>query len=44
MDHNVFDFEEDLIKPFKAFLKKIDDSIASEKKRSALIPSKSKNI
>ncbi len=33
MDHNVFDFDEDLIKPFKIFLKKIDDSIASEKRR-----------
>ena len=33
MDHNVFDFDEDLIKPFKQFLKKIDDSIASEKRR-----------
>ena len=33
MDHNIFDFDEDLIKPFKLFLKKIDDSIASEKRR-----------
>ena len=33
MDHNIFDFDEDLIKPFKQFLKKIDDSIASEKRR-----------
>jgi hypothetical protein len=35
MDHNVFDFDEDLIKPFKNFLKKIDDAIASEKRRVA---------
>ena len=35
MDHNVFDFDEDLIKPFKDFLKKIDDSIASEARRAA---------
>jgi|LauGreDrversion4_2_1035121.scaffolds.fasta_scaffold755152_2 acetyl esterase/lipase len=35
MDHNVFDFDEDLIKPFKEFLKKIDDSIASEARRAA---------
>ncbi len=41
MDHNMFDFDEDLIKPFRAFLKKIDDSIASEKKRSAQFPVKS---
>lgn len=34
MDHNQFDFDEDLIKPFKAFLKKIDDAIASEKRRN----------
>lgn len=34
MDHNVFDYEEDLVKPFKAFLKKIDESIASEKRRA----------
>lgn len=34
MDHNVFDFDEDLIKPFKDFLKKIDDSIASEVRRA----------
>lgn len=34
MDHNVFDFDEDLIKPFKEFLKKIDDSIASEARRA----------
>jgi len=34
MDHNVFDFDEDLIKPFKDFLKKIDDSIASETRRA----------
>jgi hypothetical protein len=33
MDHNVFDFDEDLINPFKAFLKKIDESIAAEKRR-----------
>jgi hypothetical protein len=33
MDHNIFDFEEDLINPFKKFLKMIDDSIASEKRR-----------
>ena len=33
MDHNVFDFENDLIEPFKQFLKKIDDGIAAEKKR-----------
>jgi len=35
MDHNVFDFDEDLVKPFKMFLKKIDDAIASEKRRAA---------
>ena len=40
MDHNIFDFDEDLIKPFRAFLKKIDDSIASEKKRAAQFPVK----
>jgi hypothetical protein len=34
MDHNVFDFDEDLIKPFKDFLKKIDESIASEARRA----------
>lgn len=34
MDHNVFDFDDDLIKPFKEFLKKIDDSIASEARRA----------
>lgn len=33
MDHNVFDFDEDLIKPFKDFLRKIDESIAAEKRR-----------
>jgi hypothetical protein len=26
MDHNEFDFNEDLIKPFTEFLKRIDDS------------------
>jgi|LauGreDrversion4_2_1035121.scaffolds.fasta_scaffold73939_1 hypothetical protein len=40
MDHNNFDFDEDLIKPFKAFLKKIDEGIAAEKKRALLNPSK----
>jgi pimeloyl-ACP methyl ester carboxylesterase len=34
MDHNTFDFDEDLIKPFKDFLKKIDEGIASEKRRA----------
>ena len=34
MDHNMFDFDEDLIKPFKAFLIKIDEAIAAEKKRN----------
>jgi hypothetical protein len=35
MDHNMFDFDEDLIKPFKAFLKKIDEGIGAEKRRAA---------
>jgi hypothetical protein len=30
MDHNEFDFIEDLVNPFKAFIRKIDDG----KKRS----------
>jgi fermentation-respiration switch protein FrsA (DUF1100 family) len=42
MDHNVFDFEEDLIKPFRVFLKKIDDSIASENRRALQNPGKAK--
>ena len=40
MDHNQFDFEEDLVKPFKEFLRKIDEGIASEKRRSSLNPLK----
>jgi hypothetical protein len=44
MDHNVFDFDEDLIKPFKAFLKKIDDSIGSEKRRALLHPLKKASV
>ena len=40
MDHNTFDYEEDLVKPFGGFVKKIEDSIASEKRRSLANPSK----
>ena len=40
MDHNVFDYDEDLVKPFRAFLKKIDEGIASEKRRALVNPPK----
>ena len=42
MDHNVFDFDEDLVKPFREFLKKIDNSIASEMKKAEKFPTKIK--
>ena len=35
MDHNEFDFTEDLIKPFQEFIKRIDDSKKHISKRSS---------
>jgi hypothetical protein len=32
MDHNEFDFIDDLVNPFKAFLRKIDDGNKNNKK------------
>ena len=36
MDHNEFDFIDDLVKPFQDFIKKIEDGIKHKKKIIAI--------